>query len=304
MRVGSIGGGHAGVHRQSVKGARYRSIAQVKKTHWSHENFPTQTGSRGRDQGRTLMAVQSDDRSRGRVFAGTSGFAYPAWAPRFYATGTRAEGLLPAYALRLRACELNNTFYQQPTEARIGAWVAATPPEFRFVVKAQRGGSVRALHGDAEETLRWLTAPYGFFGERLGCVLFRVPAPVTRDDAALGRLLSAWPAVLPLSVEFQHPSWYDDDVHQLLTEHGATLCATDLDEAAPPDLRVTGRFLYLRLRRTEYEQAELRAWAARLAPFLNDGLDVYVFFRHDEDGASALRAEAFATLCGEAVGEG
>ena len=29
-------------------------------------------------------------------------------------------------------------------------------------------------------------------------------------------------------------------------------------------------------------------------PFLDDGMDAYVLFRHDEDGTSAVRAEAFA----------
>ena len=30
---------------------------------------------------------------------------------------------------RLTACELNNTFYQQPTPAKVDAWLAATPPD-------------------------------------------------------------------------------------------------------------------------------------------------------------------------------
>lgn len=237
-------------------------------------------------------------RDRGRAFVGTSGFAYPAWAPRFYAAGSRSDALLPSYATRLNACELNNTFYQQPKEERIRAWLAATPDSFRFSVKAQRGGSLRALFTDAPGTLAWLTAPYRFFGERLGSVLFRVPDPVRRDDEALARMLAAWPQELPLTVEFQHESWRDDGVHALLMEHGAALCATDLDAMHPPDLRVTAPFLYLRLRRDSYRAKDLAAWAARVEPFLADGLDVYVFFRHDADGTSALRAETFARMLG------
>jgi uncharacterized protein YecE (DUF72 family) len=234
-------------------------------------------------------------RATGRLYAGTSGFAYPDWAPRFYAPGTRGDGLLRAYAERLNTCELNNTFYQQPTQKRIESWLGATPASFRFVVKAQRGGSMRALFGDSAATIAWLTAPYRLFGERLGCVLFRLPSPIKRDDDALRRLLSAWPADLPLTVEFQDPSWHADEVHELLMEHHAALCATDLDDAEAPDLRVTGEFLYLRLRRQAYDDSDLAAWRARLAPFLDDGLDAYVFFRHDADGTSALRAEGFAT---------
>lgn len=239
--------------------------------------------------------MSATSRTRGRLFTGTSGFAYPDWAPTFYPRGAKGDALLPAYAARLGACELNNTFYQHPTAARIAAWVGATPTTFRFTVKGQRGGSIRALTADPTGTVPWLTAPYRLFGERLGCVLFRVPEPVHRDDAALARFLAAWPSDLPLTMEFQHPSWQMDEVHTLLMRHHAVLCATDLDEASDlPDLRVTGDFLYLRLRRSTYDEADLDDWAARLAPFLDDGLDAYVFFRHDADGTSALRAEALS----------
>jgi uncharacterized protein YecE (DUF72 family) len=233
----------------------------------------------------------------GRLLVGTSGFSYSGWSPRFYPVGTKGDALLREYAARLPAVELNNTFYQQPRPERIAAWLAQTPADFRFVVKAQRGGSQRALGEAAVETIGWLTAPYRFFGERLGAVLFRVPANVRRDDHRLRSLLAAWPSDLPLTVEFQHSSWLDDEVLDQLRQHGAVLCATDLDEdAAPPDLRLTGRFLYLRLRRTTYSPAELDEWARRLAPFLADGRDCFVFFRHDDDGESALRAERLRDL--------
>lgn len=226
----------------------------------------------------------------GCLYVGTSGFAYPEWAPKFYAQGTPAGSLLAAYAGRLPAVELNNTFYQQPRPERVSAWLAATAPDFRFAVKAQRGGSMRAFGEAARDTVSWLTRPYRLFGERLGVVLFRVPEPVKRDDERLSHLLGVWPADLPLALEFQHASWRDDAVHELLRRHGAALCATDLDGPPLPDLRLTGSFVYLRLRRSAYEPADIEAWAARLAPFLADGRDAYVFFRHDADGESAVRA--------------
>jgi uncharacterized protein YecE (DUF72 family) len=72
------------------------------------------------------------------------------------------------------------------------------------------------------------------------------------------------------------------------------LCATDLDEGPPPDLRRTGSFLYLRLRRASYNADELDAWAARLTPFLVAGVDAFAFLRHDADGEAAERARALA----------
>jgi uncharacterized protein YecE (DUF72 family) len=235
---------------------------------------------------------------RGRAYVGSSGFAYPDWAPRFYPAGTPRDTLLQAYADRLSALELNNTFYHQPSARAIARWLAATPADFRFVVKAQRGASMRAFGAAARETMAWLTVPYRLFGERLGAVLYRVPENVRRDDARLAALLEAWPAELPLVTEFQHDSWHADEVHQLLQAHATTLCATDLDDADPPDLRLTGRSIYLRLRRRAYTDADLAGWADRLTAFLDSGSDCYVFFRHDANGESALRAVMLRQMLG------
>jgi len=260
----------------------------------------------------------------GRLLVGTSGFSYPGWIPGFYPSGTRTSGLLAAYAARLPAVELNATFRRRPTASAIQGWVRATPPEFRFAVKAQRGSAVRALLGDPAESVAWLTEPLPEFGERLGAVLFRVPAEIRRDgpwvggdaavaDARLAAVLTAWPRSIPLVVELQDPSWHVDETFAALRAAGATLCITELppegDEGAtpepggiegsegaargstasaarpePPIVRRTGSFLYLRLRRHDYTAAEIGAWAQRIEPFLSAGDDIYVFFRHDPVG--------------------
>jgi uncharacterized protein YecE (DUF72 family) len=247
----------------------------------------------------------------GRLLVGTSGFSYPDWIPRFYPAGTRTSGLLAAYAERLEAVELNATFRRRPTPSAIRGWVGATPPGFRFAVKAQRSSAIRGLFGSPDETVAWLTEPLAEFGERLGAVLYRVPAEIRRDgpwvggdvalaDARLAALLAAWPPDIPLVIEFQDRGWHVDETFAALRAAGAVLCITELppegDEGAvlgddrddatdePPTIRRTGSFLYLRLRRHDYESAELDAWAARIEPFLAAGDDVYAFFRHDPVG--------------------
>ncbi|MCI0581439.1 MAG: DUF72 domain-containing protein [Chloroflexi bacterium] len=246
--------------------------------------------------------------ARGRLHVGTSGFAYPDWAPRFYPSGVKGDALLAYYAGRLPAVELNNTFYARPTAAKIAAWVAATPPAFRFVVKAQRGAAMRALTATPEDSARWLTEGLVGFGDRLGAVLFRVPHNIHRkaeagSDAALRRLLAAWPVTIPLVTEFQHASWHVDETYTALREAGASLCATDLpedDEA--PTIRMTGPLVYLRLRRHDYEPGELQVWADRIAPFLEAGHDAYVFFRHDETGRGPeLAGELIAAVAAGGV---
>ena len=243
----------------------------------------------------------------GRLRTGTSGFAYPAWVPRFYPPGTRGPRFLAVYGSRLSTVELNNTFYRQPSPAAVDGWLAATPEDFRFAVKAQRSSSFRSLQPEPADSVAWLTTPIRRFGSRLGMVLFRVPDGVARDDARLAGLLGAWPADLPLALEFQDPSWHVDEVFGAVRDAGAAIVTTDLladdGEVDPPALRRSGPFLYLRLRRPDYRPDELARWLDRLEPFLADGLDAYVYFRHDEVGRGAELALELARL-GEAAGFG
>jgi uncharacterized protein YecE (DUF72 family) len=254
-----------------------------------------------RARGGSVLLTSSG--GRGRLFVGTSGFAYPDWAPRFYPAGLRGDELLPHYAAHFHTCELNNTFYARPTPHKIDAWVAATPPDFRFAIKAQRGGSMRALLQDPAGSVPWLTESLPRFGDRLGTVLFRVPKEVKLRTERLDALLFRWPASIPLTMEFQDPSWHVDEVFDRLRAGNAVLCTTELpDDPEPPDIRVTGPFLYLRLRRHDYEAEEIEAWARRLVPFLADGRDVYVYFRHDEEGrATELAAQLEAAVNASAL---
>ena len=187
----------------------------------------------------------------------------------------------------------------------MAAWLDATPPTFRFSVKAQRGGSWRAFGGEPEAGLPWLTDPYRAFGARLGTVFFRVPDPVSRDDGRLAAFLAAWPRDLPLTVEFRDPSWQVDETMVALAATGAALCAVDdPDEPEPPTLRRTAPFLYLRLRRHDYTPDEIAGWADRLDPFLDAGDDAFVFFRHDPVGRGAeLALELAAAVAARRGGD-
>jgi uncharacterized protein YecE (DUF72 family) len=244
----------------------------------------------------------------GTLYAGSSGFAYAGWSPAFYPPGTRGDAMLRFYAERLAACELNNTYYQQPSEKRIQAWLAATPASFRFAVKAHRAGSAWAFGSDPAGALGWMTRPFALFGERLGTVLFRITvarggAGRADRDTRLERFLAAWPRELPLAIEFQHRSWLVDDVFAELRSAGAALCVTDLPDAPAPAVHLTGPFLYLRLRRDDYSPAELDAWASRIAPFIDDGRDAYVFFKHDPAGRAPALALQLSSMLGVAAGD-
>jgi uncharacterized protein YecE (DUF72 family) len=238
----------------------------------------------------------------GRFYVGTSGFSYPSWVPRFYEPGKASRKLLVAYAARLPAVELHNTFYRRPNDQQIIKWLGETPEGFRFCPKAQRSTAWRAWsESDPTQSISWLTDALRGFGDRLGCVLMSPRSTVERDDDRLGRVLSAWPTDMPLALELLHPSWRDDVVLERLDDRGVTLVADDWDDADEPTLRRGGRFIYLRLRRTAYTDADIARWARRIEPFLADGVDVYAFFRHDDDGEMALQAESLLANVNEVM---
>src|SRR5262249_8533100 len=72
----------------------------------------------------------------GRLYAGTSGFAYASWKPDFYPAKLASKDFLKHYATRLNAVEINYTFRQLPKAATLENWVAATSEGFIFACKA------------------------------------------------------------------------------------------------------------------------------------------------------------------------
>ena len=202
--------------------------------------------------------------------------------------------MLPAYATRLSTVELSASYYRHPSADQAAAWASRTPPAFRFSVKLLRTGVLRAYSADPAATLAWLTAPLAAFGSRLGAALVRIPADRRRDDVRLAALLAAWPRAVPLALELQDATWHVDEVFSIADAAGAVVVCTETDDAPDPPLTVTGPFVYLRLRRERYGTADIDAWAARLEPFLADGRDAFVFFRHDAHGATPAYAASLA----------
>lgn len=252
-----------------------------------------------------------------RLRVGTSGFAYKEWLGRFYPSDLAAAGMLGYYGGRFDTVEINNTFYQLPKVATLAGWAEAVPAEFRFVLKAsQRITHQQRLKG-SEDTLLYLlrTAAEGL-GERLGPLLFQLPPNLKADRERLATFLSHLPRERRAAFEFRHPSWDDPAIHRLLAEHGAALVCADTDDdgetlatgeaavgssAAPaavplPAIVPTAGWGYLRLRRVRYDEAAMRRWIAHIAAAGRAGgwSEVFVFFKHEDEGTGPRFAAEFA----------
>src|SRR5215470_11338209 len=73
-----------------------------------------------------------------QVFIGTSGWAYPSWKPAFYPAKLAQTKFLTYYASQLNTVEVNLTFRQLLKESTAQKWIAQTPDDFRFAIKAHQ----------------------------------------------------------------------------------------------------------------------------------------------------------------------
>ena len=234
-----------------------------------------------------------------RIFAGTSGWAYPTWKPEFYPAGTPAKRFLEFYGSQLTSVEVNYTFRTLPTAKILEGWLASTPPNFRFSFKAPQRIThfkrLRECEGDVAQFLGSLE-PVRQAG-KLGLLLFQLP-PNFKADAALLTAFLAAPAfhamgATPVAFEFRHESWFSEGIYSVLRERHAALCIAESDELVTPEVHTAGDYTCFRLRRTSgYTEVELDAFARRFTALARER-DVYVYFKHEDEPTGPLNATDF-----------
>jgi uncharacterized protein YecE (DUF72 family) len=231
-----------------------------------------------------------------RLLTGTSGYSYKAWKGPFYPEAAKDAELLPLYAARLRAVEINNTFYRMPSPSLMQRWADAVPDAFVFAVKAPQHITHRARLRDAGEAVQRLASCMAALGGHRGPVLFQLPPTFRADLPLLRDFLAGLPEGMRAAFEFRHPSWSSDAVHDALRARGAALCAVDVDEQPEPPLVPTGDFGYLRLRRLDYDAAALQRWVEAISA--QPWQEVFAFFKHEDGGAAPHLALQLAGLPG------
>lgn len=227
-----------------------------------------------------------------QLFAGTSGFAYPQWKPRFYPEAVPQKRFLEHYATRLNAVEINYTFRHMPNTTTLASWAAASPAGFRFALKAhQQITHFRKLKDAAEPTQFFLgrLAPLRE-ADRLGPVLFQLPPYLRKDVDLLRDYLAVLPPELRAAFEFRHASWLSDEVYRLLADRNISLCVAESDQLVVPEV-ITADFVYFRLRKPDYTPDEVAATRERAQELVAAGKDVFVFYKHEDTPEGALNAE-------------
>ena len=226
------------------------------------------------------------------LFVGTSGFAYPAWKPGFYPARLPANQFLKHYAERLNCVEINYTFRRLPAAATLAAWVEAARPGFVFAVKANmRITHILRLRNAEQATEIFLKAIDPLrTSRRLGPILFQLPPQMKCDVGLLRSYLGLLPKGMRYAFEFRHASWLVEEVYDELRRSNVSLCVAESEKLEVPKV-ITADFVYYRLRKPEYTEADVDAIASGARELLGTGRDLYLMFKHEETPEGALNAE-------------
>ena len=231
------------------------------------------------------------------IWIGTSGYNYPEWKGSFYPADLPATKMLPFYAARFPTVEINYTFYRMPTEKLVAGWAAQTPSPFKLTLKAPRRITHDSRLKNCGELVNAFCQVAGTLEAKLGALLFQLPPTAKKDLALFDAFLADLPPKVTAAFEFRHPSWLDADVFDRLARRNLALCVADSEKLSTP-VRVTADYAYFRLRDEGYTADDIGRWAETIARDTASCRDVFVYFKHEEEGKGPL----FARLLMERLG--
>jgi len=262
------------------------------------------------------------------IYVGTCGFSYKDWIGPLYPPTIKPSEMLPYYARRFRAVEIDSSYYGVPSARSVASMSARTPTNFRFSFKVPQtvthvsDPGPHRVHDDARALVESL-APVAASG-KLACVLLQFPnafKPDTASHAYVRRVAEALDG-LNVVVEFRNALWQNAETMELLRDIGAGYCNVDMprlegllgpssDATAPIGyVRFHGRNARTWWRGTNvtrydylYEAGELAPWTDRIAEIDAETSETYVFFNNHANGKAAVNAEMLEALLDERYGD-
>ncbi|MCM8778258.1 MAG: DUF72 domain-containing protein [Candidatus Omnitrophica bacterium] len=230
----------------------------------------------------------------------------------FYPKELRENKWLEYYCKFFNTVELNVTFYRLPPKNVFKNWYKRVPEEFLFVAKGSRYITHVKKLKDTKDALIKLFDLLEELKEKLGVVLWQFPPGMKVE---LKRMEEFFKQISKYKVrqafEFRHPSWFREEIYNLLKEYNFSLCLAHSPYWPLVEV-ITSDFVYLRfhggtsLYGSNYSEKELQTWAEKAKIWLGKGLDFYAYFNNDAYGyavKNALRLREILTKnkneCGE-----
>lgn len=229
---------------------------------------------------------------------GTAGWSIPtAFRHSFPDGGTALE----RYAAAFPCVEVNSSFYKPHRRSTWERWAAAVPDRFRFAAKLPK--EISHLRGlvDATDALDRFLEEAGGLGNKLAVILLQLPPSFAFDADVVSAFLAAASSRTSARIvcEPRHPSWFSQDVDELLDALAVPRVAAD-----PANVPAAGQpggwrgLSYRRLHgspvmyRSAYGAERLRSYADAIAADIAAGRTSWCMF--DNTAASAALGDALA----------
>ncbi|MBN2333940.1 DUF72 domain-containing protein [Candidatus Bathyarchaeota archaeon] len=216
------------------------------------------------------------------LYLGFMGWSYGFWG--IYPEKMKSTEYLVEYATRFSSVEINNSFYRIPRASAVDNWARQVPDGFRFAAKFP--GSVTHSKGLDYEPgkLEAFLTNISRLGEKMGPLLLQFPPTLKPDQVGgLKDLLDSLPPGKKYAAEFRHRDWFTEATYSLLRDSGVALAYVDHPWLPTVDEQ-TSNFAYRKKVDGEKgavqldREADLNAWATRIAGLLEAGIAVYGYF--------------------------
>ena len=237
----------------------------------------------------------------GNIHIGTSGWSYDHWKGPFYPEDLPGSEMLSHYAGEFNTLEINGTFYRLPEENTVNDWRETVPDRFVFSVKASRYITHMKKLNDPVQSTRKFFDRVKILENKLGPVLFQLPPRWHKNRKRLERFMKALPEGYRYTFEFRDPSWFEDDVIDLLKENNAAFCIYDLAGRVSP-FHTTADFVYIRLHgpgekyRGNYSEDLLEKWVDKFKQWRAENREIFCYFDNDYEARAPRNAKTLINM--------
>jgi len=228
------------------------------------------------------------------------------WRGPFYPAKLPVKRGFAYYASEFDAVEINTSFYRLPKAETFDAWREQAPAGFCYAVKANRFLTQAKKLKDCEEPLARMFVPFRHLQHTLGPVLYQLPPRFRANLERLEGFLQLLPEGVTHVFEFREPSWYSDEVFELLDRHGASFCAHDMPGSRSPRVAV-GPIAYIRFHGGiskywgRYSDEALLGWTDWIARQAREGRAGWAYFNNDPDAHAIHDAQTLRAMVRQAL---
>lgn len=235
------------------------------------------------------------------IYIGTSGWSYDHWKDNFYPQKLKNAQWLNFYSENFLTVEINSTFYRMPRESTVDNWFKQVPENFLFSVKASQYITHRKRLHDCQDSVEYFYKMISHLESKMGPILFQLPPSFKINAERLNEFIGLLDKKSKITFEFRHPSWFCDEIYEILNKNNIALCITDLNGQLSPE-EITGDFTYIRLHGPQkayqgsYNTAEIKNWKKKIEKWTSKNISVFCYFDNDEKGHAIADAKSLQTF--------